>query len=303
MSCSLLIPSKWACKGANKTQLLWALVVIEPWKERSWFSTQLSPFVALGCWPACKEKWIFLAEECSNQRSSALIDPFLAASSKTLKNKWAVDGTASSSPEVVPLAQGWGSLSGLGKGLAERLARAPEGQKNLSSPALSVWHLGDGIVVGGVAVSSSAELHPQCPWVYSRDAQGVGFDGRSGPGVHSSDENSNSSIWWKQRLGAGKHLQGKPGQSWGRCWWTWLMHSLHRKVVLVLAGAAAKARRNPAEMGRAGFSWLINGPCGEKIWTILLVPVNRFLNILLGFCHDKLHSHTSTPLCFIPGWA
>lgn len=32
------------------------------------------------------------------------------------------------------------------------------------------------------------------------------------------------------------------------------MHSLHRKVMFVLVGAAAKARRNPAEMRRASFS-------------------------------------------------
>lgn len=32
------------------------------------------------------------------------------------------------------------------------------------------------------------------------------------------------------------------------------MHSIHRKVVFMLVGASAKARRNPAEMGRAGFS-------------------------------------------------
>lgn len=103
-------------------------------------------------------------------------------------------------------------------------------------------------------------------------------------GERSSYEISNRGIWWKQRSGAGKHLQGKPGcRSQGRCWWTWLIHSLHRKVMFVLVGAAAKARRNPAEMRRASFSWLINGAYKEKILTILLMPVNRFLNILLGF--------------------
>lgn len=54
----------------------------------------MSPFMAVGCWPACKEKCIFLAllaAKLSNNSSCVLIDPFLATSSKTLQNNEAID--------------------------------------------------------------------------------------------------------------------------------------------------------------------------------------------------------------------